>query len=144
MPDLQSCGFFIYRSEPRLSFLLMQHPTRWDLPKGHVDPGETEMECAIRELLEETGITESQIEIDEHFRFDNHYTVAAAKYNYEPQQKQLSIFLAKLTQPFVKIELTEHDGYRWFDWQPPHNIQARTINPLLDAVEEYWDPSKVG
>lgn len=30
--------------------------TRWDLPKGRVDPGETHLECAIRETLEETGI----------------------------------------------------------------------------------------
>ena len=51
MADIQSCGFLVYREEPKLSFLLMQHSTRWDLPKGHVDPGETEMECALRETV---------------------------------------------------------------------------------------------
>lgn len=29
----------------------------WSLPKGHVEPGETREEAAVREVAEETGIT---------------------------------------------------------------------------------------
>ncbi len=29
----------------------------WSLPKGHVEPGETREQAAIREVAEETGIT---------------------------------------------------------------------------------------
>src|SRR3954453_1971044 len=29
----------------------------WSLPKGHVEPGETEPQTAVREVMEETGIT---------------------------------------------------------------------------------------
>lgn len=36
----------------------------WDLPKGHVDEGETELQCTLRELYEETGISADDIEID--------------------------------------------------------------------------------
>lgn len=28
----------------------------WSLPKGHVEPGETEQETAVREVAEETGV----------------------------------------------------------------------------------------
>lgn len=35
---------------------------KWDLPKGKLDPGETIEACAVREVLEETGI--SQVTLD--------------------------------------------------------------------------------
>ena len=34
---------------------------RWDLPKGHVDEGETDAECAVREVGEETGVEDAKI-----------------------------------------------------------------------------------
>ena len=35
-----------------------QHGTSWSLPKGHVDPGEEPLQAAIREIMEESGITD--------------------------------------------------------------------------------------
>ena len=64
-----SCGFLIVRGQPIDSFLLMQHVRRWDLPKGHVDEGESEMQCALRELQEETAITAADVEVDPEFQF---------------------------------------------------------------------------
>mgnify|MGYP003392721589 CR=1 FL=1 len=55
MKEVKSCGVFVMRREPELSFLLLRHASRWDLPKGHVDAGESDRECALRELREETG-----------------------------------------------------------------------------------------
>lgn len=143
MAKIESCGFFIYRDEPSLSFLLMQHPTRWDLPKGHVDKGETDMECALRELWEETGIPEKCLEIDDAFRYEQHYTVVLKKFKHKPKRKKLTIFLARLTEPFFDIKVTEHDGCQWVAWDPPHDIQAKTINPLLQNVEEHWRGSSI-
>ena len=34
---------------------------RWDLPKGHVDLGESDEECAVREIAEETGVEGAKI-----------------------------------------------------------------------------------
>ena len=36
--------------------LLMRRNGRWDLPKGHIEPGESPEVCAAREIAEETGI----------------------------------------------------------------------------------------
>ena len=36
--------------------LMIRRNGRWDLPKGHVEPGETIEVCAVREILEETGV----------------------------------------------------------------------------------------
>ena len=36
--------------------LLIFRRGKWDLPKGKVDPGETIIDCALREVIEETGL----------------------------------------------------------------------------------------
>ncbi len=132
-----SCGFLILRGTPVDSFLLMKHPARWDLPKGHVDPGETELQCALRELFEETSIREEDIKVDPEFVFENKYLVNQKRYGGKGLiEKTLKIFLGHLVRP-VEIMVTEHDGFKWFDWKPPHRIQDWTIDPLLSAVNEH-------
>jgi hypothetical protein len=37
----------------------------------------------------------------------------------------------------VVIHPSEHLGFEWFKWQPPHQIQELTIDPLLSSVEKY-------
>jgi len=36
--------------------LMIRRNGRWDLPKGHVEPGEGLEACAVREIAEETGV----------------------------------------------------------------------------------------
>ncbi|MCA9075104.1 MAG: NUDIX domain-containing protein [Planctomycetaceae bacterium] len=138
MAVLKSCGVLIVRGNPIEEFLLMKHADRWDLPKGHVDPGESEKECALRELEEETGIQYSDIELDAKFRYWSRYTVPMSDRRHPGEPKELIIFLARLLHD-VDIHVTEHLGYEWFPWKPPHDIQEQTINPLLAAVSEYID-----
>jgi len=146
MSALKSCGFLIVRGTleqgtgkmpvpPIREFLLMRHADRWDLPKGHVDPGETEIQCALRELQEETGITAEDIEIIDDFRFTNQYQVRG-KRDGRLHDKTLVVFLARLKRD-VAIQPTEHGGYQWFSWQPPHRLQVWTIDPLLAALEQF-------
>lgn len=137
MAKLKSCGFLIIRDDPTPSFLLMRHPNRWDLPKGHVDDGESNLECALRELEEETGIQSSHILIDKHFKFKHEYVVRYKRSGNRPKKKKLIIYLAKLIEP-VELKLTEHDGYEWMPWAPPHLIQEKTIDPLLESLDNYW------
>lgn len=142
MSELKSCGVLVTRGDPPREFLLMKHPSRWDLPKGHVDPGETEVECALRELAEETGIVAEDIELDPQFRFTTQYTVVSRKRTGgEPWLKTLVVFLGRLRHD-VEIATTEHESYAWFPWRPPHHIQKRTIDPLLKSVEEYLIESR--
>lgn len=132
-----SCGVLILRGDPVDSFLLMVHRDRLDLPKGHMDKGETNLECALRELQEETSITESDIDIDPDFVFESVYDVRRKKYGNVAIPKSTFIYLARLKSETAKIELTEHPGYLWARWEPPHRIQKNTIDPLLKAVEKF-------
>ncbi len=135
--EVRSCGVLVYRDEPKRSFLLLKHAERWDLPKGHIDPDETDVDCALRELKEETGIDPESVVVEKDFRFVHHYSITRDRNKEGERLKELVIYLVRLTRE-VKIHVTEHDGYRWFDWTPPHKIQRKTIDPLLAAVEKHW------
>ncbi len=141
--DVKSCGVLVFRDQPEWSFLLMEHIDRWDLPKGHVDPGESERETALRELHEETGIAPHKIELDPNFRFSQHYSVQKKRYGKRAVWKELVVFLGTLPEgdAWPELTLTEHIGYEWFSWAPPHRIQGKSIDPLLNAVEHYWSES---
>ena len=138
MEKVKSCGFLIYRTQPQRSILLMKHPKRWDLPKGHVDEGETNMECALRELQEETGIEEQHLRIEEGFKYKDRYIVENKK---TKKKKKLIMYLAELIED-VEIVPTEHEGYEWVDWNPPHAIQEKTIDPLLAEVDRWWQEQR--
>lgn len=125
------------RHKPQLSFLLMHKPTRYDLPKGHIESGEDELGCALRELYEETGIEASALQLDEQFRFTITYQARYKRFGSETVEKTLVIFLGWLKQE-VNVKLSEHDSYTWVEWNPPHAIQQKTIDPLLEQLERYF------
>lgn len=137
-PELFSSGFLLFRKQNLLQFLLMKHRGRWDLPKGHLDPGETKEQAALRELCEETGLSESDTWIDPDFLYESQYWVSYKRHGNRKQLKQLTIYLGLLTQD-RSIVPTEHLGYAWFDWSPPHQIQLETIDPLLMKICQYFE-----
>ena len=68
MLDEKSCGALVYRKyHGNTEILLIKHINsgHWSFPKGHVEEGETEIETAMREIKEETGI---DVIIDQSFR----------------------------------------------------------------------------
>jgi bis(5'-nucleosidyl)-tetraphosphatase len=134
--ESRSCGILLVRGEPITDFLLMKHPKRWDLPKGHIEAGESDLDCALRETWEETGIREDAIRLDPTFRFVHQYTVKYGRTTNKPVLKTLVIFLGWVKKK-VTIVSTEHEGHAWFPWKPPHSIQEQTIDPLLAAVEAH-------
>ena len=53
-------GGVVYRLRDGISEFLLttakRRPDQWVLPKGHIDPGESPEEAAVREVAEETGV----------------------------------------------------------------------------------------
>jgi bis(5'-nucleosidyl)-tetraphosphatase len=139
MQQVKACGFILFRgdrSAPNQSFLLMKHADRYDLPKGHVELGESDLDCALREMTEETGIAADAVEIDREFQYQSIYYPQSARLDNAIVEKTLIIFLGWIDFN-TQITITEHLGYEWFDWKPPHQIQAQTIDPLLAEVAAY-------
>jgi bis(5'-nucleosidyl)-tetraphosphatase len=139
MRKLKSCGVLLFRDKPVRSFLLMKHPHRYDLPKGHIEESEGELECALRELREETGISEDQVRMDPDFRFEQTYYPTYRRFGGERVEKAVVIFLAWLRSDETEVSATEHFSYEWVEWSPPHRIQAKTIDPLLERVAAYFE-----
>lgn len=118
-------------------FLLMRHADRWDLPKGHREPGESLQETALRETEEETGILSDQIGLVDDFAYHIQYEVTYRSAPRDRVQKRVTYFIGRISAP-CPVVCTEHIGYEWFPWQPPHFIQEQTIDPLLSSVHEYF------
>ena len=59
MKRIKSCGFVAYRRGDKETEYLIIKSTNGDIgfPKGHMEDGESELETALRELREETGVT---------------------------------------------------------------------------------------
>lgn len=56
----KSCGALVIRkSGESYDLVLIRHRFggHWSFPKGHVEPGESERQTALREVREETGLT---------------------------------------------------------------------------------------
>lgn len=101
----KSCGVIPYRVRQgkREYLVLMQTNGSWSFPKGHMEPGETEEETALRELREETGLT-ALVTLD---------TGVLLEYPLFPYgRKQVILFLCEVCGEVTPQE-TEIMDYRW-------------------------------
>ncbi|XP_072751792.1 bis(5'-nucleosyl)-tetraphosphatase [asymmetrical] isoform X3 [Anoplolepis gracilipes] len=107
----RACGLVIFRRfQDTTQFLLMQTSYgqhHWTPPKGHVDPGESDMETALRETREEAGFTLSDLKIFEDARHEMTYKVNG-------MPKIVIYWLAELLDPDKSVRLSnEHQAFEW-------------------------------
>ena len=82
-----------------------------DLPKGHVKRGESDVDAALRELTEETGISPRQVRLDPTFMYESTYRTRS-KRTREPVMKTVRLFLGEVDGPII-ITVSDHIDYAW-------------------------------
>lgn len=113
MEQQTSAGIVTYYQAPnkeREYLLLHYNAGHWDLPKGHVEPGETHEQAALRELQEETGL---HAELDANFTHTFAYNLTNKQG--EPAHKAVYWFVGKTDSKKVIIS-HEHKGFVWLPY----------------------------
>ena len=114
-----SAGIIIYRkTKEGPKFLLLYHGgPYWNFPKGKLD-GESNFKAALREVKEETGILEKELQFRTWFRVQDKFTYSRNK---ERIYKTVTYYLAETKRQEVKIKIVpethngeKHEGYGWF------------------------------
>ena len=94
-----SCmGIVVYVNDSQKEVLLLNSEGEWVFPKGHLEKGESLLNCAIREVFEESGVklspNNSLGQIDEYsFYFDVEEAIKVIKvFGFLIKDKQSVIF----------------------------------------------------
>ena len=102
----KSCGVLPYRMvNGQQEFLLVfeTYSKCWSLPKGHIEAGETDVQAALRELYEETGLT---AKLDTSRCASIEYSIS----NFA--RKQVAFYLGEVTG-VPKVREGEIDKFKW-------------------------------
>ena len=110
--------------------LLIYRRGKWDLPKGKLDAGETIEDCAVREVMEETGLVAivlgQLIEISYHEYFD--------PYLQEDVIKETHWFTMLANGQQLLTPQTEED-ITAIKWVMGAELEACLLNSYANVVE---------
>lgn len=109
MTKEKSCGALVYyKNGSKLQMLILKHKLggQWSFPKGHIEGDETEVETALREVSEETGL---KITLLDGFRETVSY------YPKPGVNKDVVYFLGYTDDPHTVMKEDEIGDIRWVD-----------------------------
>jgi 8-oxo-dGTP pyrophosphatase MutT (NUDIX family) len=125
-----SAGIVIlHRHHDHYQYLLLRAYNYWDFPKGVVESGETPLLGAIREVEEETTITQLN------FRWGYIYRET---YPYNHGRKVARYYIAETSTTHVYLPVNpllgrpEHSEYRWVNRNEAWQMLTPRVRAILD------------
>ena len=112
------------RSERGIRLLVLRAYQNWDFPKGRVEPGETELDAARREVEEETGLADLDYPFGDEFKETVPYAGS----------KVARYYLAQTDAE--KITLSEHHEYRWATFDEAEDLLPPRLAIVLDWAKK--------
>lgn len=136
-PTRLSAGVVVIReTHEGWLYLLLRAYNHWDFPKGMVEAGEEPLAAAIREVREETLITDLDFAWGEVYTQTNPYS----------RGKVARYYLAKT--PTVEVSLpviealgrAEHNEFRWVDRAQALRLVSPRVAPIIEWAAGYIEP----
>lgn len=124
-------GLVINRSG---DLLMIYRRGKWDLPKGKLDAGETLEACALREVSEETGLTQLSL-----IRF-LHTTYHTYVQDEQEIIKPSHWFLMHQQSTEALVPQIEEDitDIKWVSKEEVRNLAEITFGSIREMIEKYY------
>ena len=131
-----SCGAVVFTGEgaERRYVIIQSKEGIYGLPKGHIEAGETEQECALREILEETGL---RVRLVGGFRTETSHPF---RKNGEDRIKHVTYFLAEYEGQELCAQESEVDGIALLDFATAiAAIQYEDTRGIVTAAHRFLE-----
>jgi len=128
----KSCGAVVFLKNTEAKYLLLHYEAgHWDFVKGNVEPNESEKDTVIRELKEETGITDGQFIEGFKEKIEYFYRRQGATIH-----KEVIFFLIETHTEKVEVSY-EHVGFTWLNYQRAmENLTFKNAKDILQKAHE--------
>jgi len=112
-------------------FLLLRSFQYWDFPKGGVEPGELPLAAALRETLEEAGLSGLDFRWGEEFIDTEPYSRGKIARYYLAESPSGDVVL----HPSPLLGRPEHDEFRWVSGDDARGLLVPRVRRVLEWAE---------
>ncbi|CAG9264478.1 NUDIX domain-containing protein [Paraburkholderia unamae] len=133
-----SCGIVLLDPEGRV---LLAHATgtnHWDIPKGQGEPGETQVQSARREMVEETGIdvmASRLVDLGRYaYRRDKDLHLFAARASADELDLSRCVCVSLFPRREDGVMIPEMDAWRWTAPRDVEHYASRSLTRLFDTT----------
>ena len=93
--------------------VVSQRGTSWSLPKGHIDPGETAVVAAKREIYEESGVRD--LEFIRELGTYERYKIGVNGGEDRSELKEITMFLFRTSETLLRPVDADNPEARWVE-----------------------------